>query len=55
MKSSINDTCLQVDGHGSYEYFSSSMRQLNDEQQANVDHILFPKLKILQNLYIYFL
>ncbi len=26
MKSSMNDSCLQVDGHGSYEYFSSCMK-----------------------------
>ncbi len=26
MKSSMNDSCLQVDGYGSYEYFSSCMR-----------------------------
>jgi hypothetical protein len=48
----MNNTCLQVDGHGSYEYFSSSMRQLSDKQQVIVDHILYKKFKILQNLYI---
>jgi len=26
MKSSMNDIFLQVNGHGSYEYFSSCMR-----------------------------
>jgi hypothetical protein len=55
IKSSMNDSCLQVDGHGTYAYFFSCMRQLNDKQQAIVDHILYKRLKILQNFYIYFL
>ncbi len=31
MKSSMDDVCLQVDGNVSHEYFSSYMKQLNDQ------------------------
>jgi hypothetical protein len=31
MKSSMDDACLQVDRNVSHEYFSSYMKQLNDQ------------------------
>jgi len=49
----MDDACLQVDRNVSHEYFSSYMKQLND-QIFFFDNILYKKLKIVQNLYTYF-
>ncbi len=42
MKSSMDDACLQVDRNVSHEYFSSYIKQLNDQKKF-VDNILYKK------------